>query len=256
MNFQPDTGQQINHTATARPEDLRVLLWDIDGTLIRSTRPDSFKDYTIPILEKLFGTAGRLSEMRVSGMTDLQILTEALSDHGYTHEHIAARIEDIKTHYMTAMERVMGESVEPMFRVLPGVREVLERVERHPRYRSALLTGNIEPAAHLKMKSVGLAQFFALPGAFGDDSHDRRDLPAIASARINHHLNLSLRPSQFIVIGDTPNDVLCARHFGARIIGVGTGRVFNAEHLRPLQPDALLLDLADTNAVFRTFDSL
>jgi hypothetical protein len=55
------------------PSSLRILLWDIDGTLIRSVRPDSFKDYTIPMLEEVFGTAGRLPEMQVSGMTDLQI---------------------------------------------------------------------------------------------------------------------------------------------------------------------------------------
>ena len=36
----------------------RILLWDIDGTLIRSTRPGGYKEYTIPVLEELFGTAG------------------------------------------------------------------------------------------------------------------------------------------------------------------------------------------------------
>ena len=38
---------------------LRILLWDIDGTLIRSVRSGAFKDYTIPMLEEVFGTAGR-----------------------------------------------------------------------------------------------------------------------------------------------------------------------------------------------------
>ena len=51
----------------------RILLWDIDGTLIRSTRPGGYKEYTIPVLEELFGTAGQLADMHVSGMTDMQI---------------------------------------------------------------------------------------------------------------------------------------------------------------------------------------
>jgi phosphoglycolate phosphatase len=256
MNFHLENEQSIYKNSEIRPEDLRVLLWDIDGTLIRSTRIDSFKDYAIPVLEKLFGTAGRLREMRVSGMTDLQILGEALSDHGYTHEQIRSRIAEIKIHYMTAMEEMMNQNREPMFQILPGVREVLERTTANPRYRSALLTGNIEPAAHLKMKIVGLSDFFTLPGAFGDDSHDRRDLPEIAAARINNHLDLNLRASQFIVIGDTPNDIRCARHFGARAVGVGTGRIYNAGHLRPLAPDALLQDLSDVDSVIRTLDFL
>jgi phosphoglycolate phosphatase-like HAD superfamily hydrolase len=96
-----------------------------------------------------------------------------------------------------------------------------------------LLTGNIEPAAHLKVESVGLAEFFTLPGAFGDESFDRRDLPAKAAQRINEHLGVRLEPEQFIVIGDTPNDVACARHFGARVIAVATGECTQPTICRP-----------------------
>src|SRR2546421_12861088 len=78
--------KQVGNTASSfipHPSSLRILLWDIDGTLIRSVRPDSFKDYTIPMLEEVFGTAGCLAEMQVSGMTDLQIVAEALRDEGF-----------------------------------------------------------------------------------------------------------------------------------------------------------------------------
>src|SRR6478672_3455016 len=88
---------------------LRILLWDIDGTLIRSARTDAFKDYTIPVLESVFGTAGRLSEMRVSGMTDLQIVAEALRDEGFTHDHIRERIDDLRRSYMEEMTRVTSD---------------------------------------------------------------------------------------------------------------------------------------------------
>src|SRR6476619_2145143 len=63
--------------------DLRILLWDIDGTLIRSLRVCAYKEYTIPVHEDGFGTSGRLANKRVSGMTDLQIIAEALRDEGY-----------------------------------------------------------------------------------------------------------------------------------------------------------------------------
>ena len=46
---------------------MRILLWDIDGTLIRSVRTGAYKEYTIPVLEEIFGTAGRLAEMRSVG---------------------------------------------------------------------------------------------------------------------------------------------------------------------------------------------
>lgn len=236
-------------------KDLRVLLWDIDGTLMRSARRDAYKDYTVPVLENVFGTAGRLREMRVSGMTDLQIIVEALRDEGFTPAHIRERIDDLRTHYMREMERATIAGAQG-FHLLPGVLEVLEATDKHPRYLNSLLTGNIEPAAHLKMRVVGLSRFFQLPGAFGDDSHDRRDLPSLAVERINLHLNLNLPSSQFIVIGDTPNDIACARHGHMAAVAVGTGRMYSKEDLLAHSPDAYLPDLSDTELVLKTFDSL
>jgi phosphoglycolate phosphatase-like HAD superfamily hydrolase len=244
-----------DYRLSSQPDDLRVLLWDIDGTLMRSERRDAYKDYTVPVLETVFGTAGRLREMHVSGMTDLQIIVEALRDEGFTPAGIRERIEDLRTHYMREMERATRAGAQG-FHLLPGVREVLEETDAHPRYLNSLLTGNIEPAAHLKMRVVGLSEFFQLPGAFGDDSHDRRDLPSLAVERINRHLNLNLPPGQFIVIGDTPNDIACARHGGMKAVAVGTGRMYSREDLLAHAPDAFLADLSDVELVMKTFDSL
>jgi phosphoglycolate phosphatase len=236
------------------PSSLRVLLWDIDGTLIHSRRRGAFKDYTIPMLEEVFGTAGRLPEMIVSGMTDLQIVGEALKHEGFTHDDILERVDHLRESYMEAMRKATGNG-DQFFELLPGVRETLEAVSAHPRYRSALVTGNIEPAAYLKMELVGLSEFFDLPGAFGDESHDRRVLPALAADRIRKHLQLDLPPEQFIVIGDTPNDIECAKHFGARSLAIGTGRLYSAQDLLDCSPDALLPDFSDLDLVMQTLAS-
>ena len=234
---------------------MRILLWDIDGTLIHSVRVGGYKEYTIPVLEEIFGTAGRLPEMRVSGMTDLQIVYEALRDAGITQDEILARAELLVARLTEEARRVTGDGVK-FFEVLPGVRETLEALAAHPRYESALVTGNIKPMAQLKMELVGLDQFFTLPGAFGDESHNRRDLPARAAERIREHLQMDLEPEQFIVIGDTPNDIDCAKHFGARAVAVGTGRFYSAEEILACEPDALLPDLTDTGLVLRTLERL
>ena len=238
-----------------RVSDQRILLWDIDGTLMRSTQVGAFKVYTIPVLEAVFGTAGRLPEMQVSGMTDLQIVAEALRDEGITQEHIRERIDDLKERYMFEMRKITGNG-ETFFELLPGVREALQAVKEHPRYESALVTGNIEAAAQLKMELMELSEFFTLPGAFGDESHERNDLPALAAERIQQLLGVEFQPSQFIVIGDTPNDIACARHFGARAIGVATGRLYNAADLIPCNPDALLPDLSDLDLLLNTLERL
>ena len=234
---------------------MRILLWDIDGTLIRSVRVGAYKDYTVPVLEEIFGTAGRLSEMQVSGMTDLQIVYEALSDEGFTQEQIFDRVQVLASR-LTEEARKVTDNGTKFFEVLPGVRETLAALAAHPRYQSALVTGNIESMAHLKMELVGLSEFFTLPGAFGDESHNRRDLPARAAERIRKHLRIDLAPEHFIVIGDTPKDIDCARHFGARAVAVGTGRTSLREELIACQPDALIPDLSDVELVVKTLDKL
>jgi phosphoglycolate phosphatase-like HAD superfamily hydrolase len=56
------------------------------------------------------------------------------------------------------------------------------------------------------------------------------------------------------VVGDTPNDLACARAGGARCALVATGHA-PAEELDRLNPDALLDDLSDTEAVVKLLTS-
>jgi len=209
----------------------------------------------VTVLEEIFGTAGRLSDMKVSGMTDLQIIFEALAEAGVSQERIVAEIERLSRRLTEEARRVTGNGVQ-FFQLLPGVRETLQVLHEHPRYRSALLTGNIKPMAELKMELMGLDQFFTLPGAFGEESHLRRDLPALAADRIRIHLRIDLPAEHFIVIGDTPNDIDCARHFGARAVAVGTGRFYSREEILACEPDAVLPDLSDTDLVLKTLAEL
>src|SRR4026209_279747 len=193
--------------------------------------------------------------MHVSGMTDMQIFIEALGNHGVTHDDVRERMHVLSERLTAEAKKITSNGVT-FFELIPRARETLEALDGHPRYRSALLTGNIEPMAYLKMELVGLDKYFTLPGAFGDESHNRRDLPALAADRIRKHLQLDLAPEQFIVIGDTPNDIDCARHFGARAVAVGTGRFYSNDELLEHAPDKFLADLSDPAAVIKTLDEL
>jgi phosphoglycolate phosphatase-like HAD superfamily hydrolase len=67
---------------------------------------------------------------------------------------------------------------------------------------------------------------------------------------------MDLAPEQFIVIGDTPNDIDCARHFGARAVAVGTGRFYPNDELLLHKPDQFLPDLSDVDLVLSTLAEL
>ena len=95
----------------------------------------------------------------------------------------------------------------------------------------ALVTGNFEPIARLKLERAGLGRHFARgQGAFGSDSEDRAELPPIARRRAGAD-GRSYPRERTVVVGDTPRDIACARADGVRCLAVATGP-FPAEELR------------------------
>lgn len=250
LDTQPKIEDQISKSR------IRILLWDIDGTLMRSNRHGSYKEYFGAAMRRVYGSCGRLDEMQVSGMTDTQIMFEALRDEGFTPEKIHGAKESLLEIFREEMT-LFHEKSENHYRVLDGVREILAETDKNSRFVNALLTGNLSIAAEIKLKTVGLWHYFEnSPNAFGEISHDRRDLAREAGRLFNDFYDYAFKPAQFIVIGDTPNDIACARAFGAKAVAVATGRKVSAEELSKSEPDILLGDLADTMKVLEIFDNL
>ncbi|HEY0457644.1 MAG TPA: HAD family hydrolase [Pyrinomonadaceae bacterium] len=249
-------GQNKLSTPSPHPSSLRILLWDIDGTLLRSTIQGGYKKYFTATMEKVFGRAGNLDDVIPSGMTDTQVIYESLRGENITPEQIFARRDELLQTFQAEMKKVLAANGEP-YETLPGVREILAETDRSPHFINALLTGNLSVAAEIKLKSVGLWHYFAgAPNAFGEISHNRSDLAAEAGKLFNERYDFCFAPSQFIVIGDTPNDILCARAFGAKVVAVATGRNQMSEQLLENKPDFLLSDLSDTQAVLRLLETV
>lgn len=236
--------------------DLRILLWDIDGTLLSSTVAGAYKEYFGPALKKVYGSAGKLAGLSVSGMTDTQIAYESLRDEGFTPDQILAE----KNKLLAVLKKEMSDFVRRKknpYRIFPGAREVLQKTSAHPRFINALLTGNLSVAAEIKLNFVGLWDYFKdVPHSFGEISHDRRQLAFAAGRIYRKFLKTELPPKQFIIIGDTPNDIKCARAFGARAVAVATGRNHTSDQLAAHGPDLVLESLEPTAEVFRNLIKL
>lgn len=236
--------------------DLRILLWDIDGTLMRSTVQGGYKKYFSATMKKVFGHAGHLDEIIPSGMTDTQIMFESLQHEGFRPEDIFARKDELLQVFRTEMTKVLDNKGEP-YELLPGVHEILRETDKSTKFINALLTGNLSVAAEIKLKTVGLWHYFEnSPNAFGEISHNRHDLAFEAGRLFNKSYDFEFDSSQFIVIGDTPNDISCAREFGAKVIAVATGRNQSREKLLAHEPDFLLEDLSDTREALRILETI
>lgn len=242
--------------ATAAPENLRILLWDIDGTLMRSVVQGGYRKYFAATMQKVFGSAGSLEDIIPSGMTDTQIMFEALRHEGFTSEQIFENRENLLEVFKQEMTKILAEGGEP-YEVLPGAREILAATDKSAKFINALLTGNLSVAAEIKLSSVGLWHYFKdSPNAFGEISHRRNDLAVEAGKLFNRRYNFDFSPQQFVVIGDTPNDIACARHFGAKVVAVKTGRNQSAEKLLSCQPDAILENLENTIRVLSLLETV
>ncbi|HSK74504.1 MAG TPA: HAD hydrolase-like protein [Pyrinomonadaceae bacterium] len=237
-------------------EKSRILLWDVDGTLMRSTVQGGYRKYFAATMRKVFGSAGILEEIIPSGMTDTQIMFEALRHEGFTSERILENTDNLLEVFEQEMTKILAEGGEP-YEILPGAREILEETDKNPKFFNALLTGNLSVAAKIKLSSIGLWHYFKdAPNAFGEISHRRNDLAIEAGKLFNERYNFDFSPQQFIVIGDTPNDIACARAFGAKVIAVASGRNHPRKELEEYEPDVLLDDLKDMEKLLEIIENL
>ena len=223
---------------------MKLLLFDIDGTLLltHGVGRRSVEEALLRVLGRPLSTEG----VSFSGKTDPQIFAEVLDRHGIPPQSLNGQFEELLDVYGELMhEAVRARGVE----VLPGVPTLLEQLASTPNVHLALLTGNLEPMAYLKLEAAGLDGYFGF-GAFGSDSPDRNALPAIALERARASTGLDFRGKDVIVIGDTERDIACSRAVGAFSIAVCTGR-FKRADLLAHAPDALLDDLSDAPGFLR-----
>jgi len=224
----------------------KLLLFDVDGTLVLTggagVRAMNWA------FEQTFGRSDALRGVPLAGRTDRAILEEAVAQAlpgaSLDDSQLAAFVDRY-------LERLRAEVAlgGPGKRVLPGVRPLLERLAGRDDVELALLTGNLEAGARIKLEHFDLWRFFRW-GAYGGAVTDRNALLPVALAEARARGLSGLDPSAVFVVGDTPADVECARSGGARAIAVATGP-YDRAALSASGADEVLEDLSDTAAFLR-----
>jgi phosphoglycolate phosphatase len=201
-----------------------LLLFDIDGTLLlKASREHAESIYVA--LRRIHGLdeipAG---QVEAAGRTDDAIARSILTLAGVPAERIDDRARDVRA--MACADYAHRCPDDLAAHLAPGVPEVLDLLAAREDVDLALLTGNMECVARLKVDRAGIGHHFARgEGAYGSDSEDRTDLPEIARAR-HGAARGGQGPyprEQTVVIGDTPRDIACARADGVHVIAIATG---------------------------------
>jgi phosphoglycolate phosphatase len=219
----------------------KLVLFDIDGTLL-NTQGAGARAFRRAMLE-VYGETGPIDSYEFHGRTDPQIARELLRMVGFEDARIDPHLSDLWDAYLRELEiELTGPAIG--VGVLAGVTPLLDALHQTGQHLVALLTGNIEQGARLKLGSAGLWGRFDL-GAYGSD-HERRDrLPAVAVRRARQRTGVHFRGRDVVIIGDTPFDVSCGRSLGVWAVAVATGK-HTVQELADVGADVVLPDLSDT----------
>jgi phosphoglycolate phosphatase len=225
-----------------------LLLFDIDGTLLLKASAEHAASMHAALRE-VHGIADPATAgVAAAGRTDGEITRQILLRSGVGADRIDARAADVRE--VTCREFALRCPPDLRDKVAPGMAELLDELAGRDDVWSALLTGNFEPIARLKLERAGLGHHFAEgQGAFGSDHEDRAALPAIARQRVAVNGRAHAR-ERTVVIGDTPADVACARADGVRCLAVATGP-FPAEDLHGA--DAVAADARELAGLLARF---
>jgi len=220
---------------------MRLALFDIDGTLL--TDGGAARAAYAAALEATYGYRGDLRRYDFSGRTDPQITHMVLRDAGLSAVEIDARMDALWTVYLEHLATQTPGRV----RALPGVLSLLEALALDANVTLALLTGNIEPGARLKLAGADLNRYFPF-GAFGSDSAKREELPPIAVARAAAMTGIDFRARDVVIVGDSIYDVRCGVPHGATTIAIASGKT-PAELLRAENPHHFFSSAEDKEAL-------
>ncbi len=216
----------------------RLILFDIDQTLV-------FMDGAgMKCLRRAFREVcgADLDGVIPDGKTDPVILREALAHARIPYGRWAALEQQCLEMYSECLHEELAVP-NPRRQVKPGVVALLEALQVADWAHLGLLTGNMEATGRLKLRALGLEQYFPV-GGFASDCSNRCNLGPVALERARRHFGIPFEPSQVWVVGDTAHDVEAAHALGARALAVATGR-YPVEVLEQTRAEVVLPDLSD-----------
>lgn len=208
---------------------MRILFWDIDGTLIRTSKAGLYA--LAQATEEIWGKSVDMDRIQAAGMTDNYIarqIIESLLGRKATLEEIAMlcrRYETILPAQLAARDGL----------ILPEVTSILSHLCENEEYKLLLLTGNSVQGAQIKLRYFELAKYFDFScSAFAAQYECRVDIANSALEQVRSNWG-NPEQHEIFVIGDTPHDIECGKAISAYTIGTATGR-YTVDQLEDCAP--------------------
>jgi phosphoglycolate phosphatase len=262
-----------HHTDDRRPPIYRLVLWNIDLTLVdvgRVTRvayAEAFRRVTGRPLVQLPQMAGRIESeifFDALALNEAAIGTPPARQHGSPGSSrspgwTAKSSDELLARFTGELAASFGSRralLREQGRILPGAWEAVSQLAGLHGVVQSLLTGTIKPNAVEKLRAFGLEEFFDFEvGGYGSEVYPKGAQLLMIRGRAAEKYGITFDEDSTVYIGDSSRDVEAARTGGARCIAVASGRSTVGE-LRDAGADAVFADLADTTAVIQAIGRL
>lgn len=218
-----------------------VILFDIDGTLLTVDSKYN-RSHLRRIIDELEINYPDMEADSFSGRTDHDIFTSFLVNHDFDEN----LYQEFKIRYLDYLKNILLTNKDRVQR-LDAIDEALEFFFGGD-FICGLLTGNYPQAAQIKLKAADIHHDFSF-GAFGEFETDRNKLPQLAINEVQKIHDFNPQPARFLILGDTPRDIMCAKNAGMKCVAVTTGK-YGYEELSEHDPDLIIDSLAKPNEWF------
>jgi phosphoglycolate phosphatase-like HAD superfamily hydrolase len=227
----------------------RFIVFEIDGTLISTDGMviESFEQ----AIQEVYGVPKALANCPVSGRSEKEIIQVALRSAKVPPEKIEQFLARALARYVDILVETIRK--RPRGNIHPGVRTLLERLDKDPRWAVGLMTRHLLLSARPLLGRHGLWDFFKY-GAFADDHENRTALPGLLLERAREASGLPLQPTDVYAVGDTVRDLACAKSAGMRTVAVATGGSTH-DALAVLNPYLIFHSFEDVDDVLKKLNA-
>jgi len=206
--------------------DVRVLIFDLDGTLI---------DSKLDLVHAVNATLEHMKRQQLSPETIYSyvgngapmLVRRALGEGASDHD-----VDTGLAHFLSYYRAHMLDNTVPY----PGVREGLALLERHP---MAVLTNKPVHFSRAILDGLGLLPYFR--SVYGGNSFEKKKPHPMGTETLLRELEAA--PRQAMIVGDSDVDVSTARNAGTWACGVTYGLGMNGMKAHP--PDLMLDSLLE-----------
>ncbi len=223
----------------------KLILFDIDGILVKQENISG----STKLMAKHFGIKPFPTKVYMEGKTIRRIFKERLEEAGVKDPEKDSRFND-----MLNDVSILKEALEKDGKVtkIPYVEDLIKSLIKKS-HIVALLTGNTLQSSQVKLEHVDLWKYFKI-GAYGSDTLVRSDLVPLAIMDAKEKIEIEFNKSDICIIGDTLEDIQCAKDNGVKIIAVATG-IESLEHLKTKNPDFLFENFEDTDSILEAIET-